>query len=333
MHPLSELRVGFAGTPEFAATILAALLASAAQVAVVYSQPDRPAGRGRKLTPSPVKRLAVEHQLAIEQPARLRGAEAQQTLARYELDLLIVAAYGLILPQAILDTPTLGCLNVHASLLPRWRGAAPIERAIMAGDSRTGVCIMRMEAGLDTGPVYAGASVDIPAGTTGQELHETLAVTGGQALLGVLSAFDPAACVAQDDATATYADKLTPADAQIDWSKDAQQIAQQINALNNRLPARTEIDGETVLMLRAEAQLAEATTLENYTHTLGSTALEAPPGTLVARNKRTLAIACGNGWLQLKEVQLQRGKGRVMPMAAALNGYADLFSIGKRCTW
>ena len=330
MYSLSELRIGFAGTPEFAAAILAALLDAQANIAVVYSQPDRPAGRGRKLAPSPVKRLAQQHGIAIEQPAKLRNAQAADTLASYQLDLLVVAAYGLILPQAILDTPELGCVNVHASLLPRWRGAAPIERAIMAGDSHSGVCIMQMDAGLDTGAVFAGASVNIAPNTTGKELHDTLATTGAQALLGVLRDFDPAAATPQDDTHATYADKLTQADAQIDWSQPAQQIAQQINALNDRLPARTAIDGEPVVMLRGSAQTASAELAATYSEVL-DTGGQAAPGTLVARNKKHLAIACGQDWLQLTEVQLRRGKGRPMPRAAALNGYPDVFMLGKCC--
>lgn len=331
MYSLSDLRIGFAGTPEFAATILAALVGADAQIAVVYTQPDRPAGRGRKLTPSPVKELALRHSLGVEQPSRLRSTAAQERLANYQLDLLVVAAYGLILPQAILDTPTLGCLNVHASLLPRWRGAAPIERAIMAGDTRTGVCIMGMEAGLDTGPVFAGASIDIPPNTTGKALHKTLATTGAQALLGLLRGFDPTASVEQDDSLATYADKLSPSDAQIDWSRSAKQIADQINALNNRLPARTTLQGEAVLMLCGQAHPATEESAANYAQVLagGSNRL---PGTLVAKSKKQLAIACGEGWLNIKEVQLQRGKGRPMPMAAALNGYPDLFALGNRCS-
>ena len=331
MYSLSELRIGFAGTPEFAATILDALIGARAEIAVVYSQPDRAAGRGRRLTASPVKQLAQSHGLTIEQPPRLRGAAAAEKLASYELDLLVVAAYGLILPQAVLDTPRLGCLNVHASLLPRWRGAAPIERAIMAGDSRTGVCIMQMEAGLDTGGVYAGISVDIAQGSTGKELHEALAVTGAQALLGVLSDFDPAACTPQDEVGATYADKLQLADTAIDWSRPADAIANQINALNDRLPARTEIDGELVNLLHAHAQDANAEVAATYTDVLPQTAKPHAPGTLVARNKKGLAIACGEGWLRVREVQLRRGKARPMPIAAALNGYPEIFRLGRCC--
>jgi len=332
MYSLSELRIGFAGTPEFAATILAALINARADVAVVYSQPDRAAGRGRRLTASPVKQLAQNHGLAIEQPARLRGAAAAEQLARYKLDLLVVAAYGLILPQTVLDVPRLGCLNVHASLLPRWRGAAPIERAIMAGDSRTGVCIMQMEAGLDTGGVYAGASVDIAQDTTGKELHEALAVTGAQALLGVLSDFDPAACTPQEELGVTYADKLQLTDTAIDWSRPAHEVANQINALNDRLPARTEIDGEVINLLRARAQDMSPEVAATYTDLLPQTSQPHAPGTLVARSKKRLAIACGDGWLSVLEVQLRRGKARAMPIAAALNGYPETFRLGRCCT-
>ena len=179
-------RVGFAGTPEFAAVILSALIKDRQNLQVVYTQPDRRAGRGRRLTANPVKQLALKHGISVAQPVTLKTPEAQRDLAGHQLDLLIVAAYGLILPQAILDTPRLGCVNVHASLLPRWRGAAPVERAIMAGDSETGVSIMHMDAGLDTGPVYASRRVPITATSQGPELEAELAACGAALLLELL---------------------------------------------------------------------------------------------------------------------------------------------------
>lgn len=308
-------RIGFAGTPEFAATILAGLLNAGANVVCVYTQPDRPTGRGRKLMPSEVKRVATDAGIAVHQPKTLRTEEALADLAAAELDILIVAAYGLILPQAILDTPTLGCINVHASLLPRWRGAAPIERAIMAGDTQSGVCIMRMEAGLDTGGVYNSRTLPITDTTTGRELHDAVAQLGLDALLETLRGFSPDAFTAQDDSLATYADKLNASDAIINWQQPAQDIIRQINALNDRMPARTQLNDETINLLRA------APALENNEQ-------QAAPGTLIARSKKAISIAAGDGVVSIREIQLRRGKGKPMPMAAALNGYGDLFNPG-----
>lgn len=324
-------RVGFAGTPEFAATVLQGLLAAGVNVVCVYSQPDRPTGRGRKLTPSAVKQVALAADIEVRQPKSLRTDQALTELRAAQLDVLIVAAYGLILPQAILDAPRLGCLNVHASLLPRWRGAAPIERAIMAGDTQSGVCIMRMEAGLDTGGVYNSRTLPITDTTTGRELHDSVAELGLDALLETLDGFTSpavaAAWTAQDDAAATYADKLGPEDAVINWNDSASRIVRQINALNDRLPARTQLGDETLNLLRAAPAITQP---DNATP--ADTSAQALPGTLIARSKKTISIATGEGVVSIKEVQLRRGKGRPMAMAAALNGYGELFATGNRFT-
>lgn len=319
-------RIGFAGTPEFAARILSGLLAADANVVCVYSQPDRPKGRGRKLTPSAVKQVAIDANIEVRQPRSLRperNKEAAAQLQATELDVLIVAAYGLILPQTILDAPRLGCINVHASLLPRWRGAAPIERAIMAGDTQTGVCIMRMEAGLDTGGVYSQRTLPITHTTTGRELHDAMTAPGIDALLETLTDFAPEQWQAQDENLATYAQKLTATDAEIDWHKPAAAVIRQINALNDRLPARTMLAGETIKLLRA----APVTQPDAFTNTPSSN--KTGPGTIVASSKKAITVATAEQFISVREVQLSRGKGKPMPIAAALNGYPDLFQIGQ----
>lgn len=312
-------RIGFAGTPEFAAHILEGLLAARANVVCVYSQPDRKKGRGRKRVPSAVKQVALDAGIEVRQPTSLRKSVALEELQSAQLDVLVVAAYGLILPQAILDAPRLGCINVHASLLPRWRGAAPIERAIMAGDTQSGVCIMRMEAGLDTGGVYSTRKLPITHTTSGRELHDAMLAPAIEALLETLTDFLPTQWQAQDDSLATYADKLSNADADIDWHQPAGVIIRQINALNDRLPARTLFGDETVKLLRA-APVTQADMQQKN--------VDSKPGTIVATSKKAIAIAAGEHLVSVREVQLTRGKGKPMPIAAALNGYPDLFKVG-----
>ena len=317
-------RVGFAGTPEFASSILDGLITAEVNVVCVYTQPDRPTGRGRKLKPSPVKQRATAAGIEVRQPRSLRkNKEALLELEATKLDLLIVAAYGLILPQAILDAPAMGCINVHASLLPRWRGAAPIERSIMAGDTQSGVCIMRMEAGLDTGGVYNQRTLPVTQTTTGRELHDAMIQPGIDALLQTLSDFDPQSYTAQDDSLATYAHKLTADDADINWNEPAATVIRHINALNDRLPARTWLNDESIKLLRA-SPVNDAVLYDSDNPAL--------PGTIISRSKKSITIACGvNGReaITVREVQLNRGKGKPMPMAAALNGYSDLFEIGR----
>ncbi|MBL4638853.1 MAG: methionyl-tRNA formyltransferase, partial [Proteobacteria bacterium] len=228
------MRIIFAGTPDFAANTLEALLTTDHEICAVYTQPDRPSGRGRKLTASPVKQLAVEHQIPVQQPLNFKSEEIKQILAAYQADLMIVVAYGLLLPQAVLDAPTLGCINIHASLLPRWRGAAPIQRAILAGDHETGICIMQMEAGLDTGPVLAQATCPIHDDDTAQILHDRLVLLGAKTLLETLPEIESRQQQAkkQDDALSCYADKLKKQEAIIDWHQPAIRIAKQIHAFN-----------------------------------------------------------------------------------------------------
>ncbi|MBI1424082.1 MAG: methionyl-tRNA formyltransferase [Gammaproteobacteria bacterium] len=311
-----RLKIIFAGTPEFAAVALADLLGHGHQIVAVYTQPDRPAGRGRKLVASPVKQLALEHQLPVEQPESLKKDPAAiENLRSYAPDVMIVAAYGLLLPQSVLDIPTYGCLNIHASLLPRWRGAAPIQRAILAGDKETGITIMQMDAGLDTGAMLLKIPVAIGDTTTAGELHDQLAATGGQAILKTLD--DLAAHnlqpQAQDPALATYAKKLDKHEAWIDWSQPAQQIDRQIRAFNPWPVAQTQID-DKILRIRQAQPL--------------NTSSNKPAGTIVQVNSDSVDVACGTNQLRLLDGQLPGGKP--MRMADLLNGHAALFSVGKQ---
>ncbi|MGI3027375.1 methionyl-tRNA formyltransferase, partial [Vibrio cholerae] len=229
-----SLRIVFAGTPDFAARHLAALLSSEHEVIAVYTQPDRPAGRGKKLTASPVKNLALEHNIPVYQPENFKSDEAKQELAALNADIMVVVAYGLLLPKAVLDTPKLGCINVHGSILPRWRGAAPIQRSIWAGDSDTGVTIMQMDVGLDTGDMLKIATLPIEASDTSGSMYDKLAELGPQALVECLSdiAQGTAVAVKQDDALANYAQKLSKEEAKIDWTLTAQAIERCVRAFN-----------------------------------------------------------------------------------------------------
>ena len=301
------LTLGFAGTPDFAVRILRALLDSPHRVAAVFTQPDRPAGRRRRLTPSPTRRFAEGHGLPVHTPERI---DAELPRLR-SLDVLVVAAYGLILPPAVLGAPARGCINVHASLLPRWRGAAPVERAIMAGDTATGVSIMRIDTGLDTGPVLARRSTPIGADETGAALTERLADLGARTLLDCLDRFDELEATPQDPAHATKARKLTARDAVIDWTRPAADLALQVRALSGRRSAFATRDGERIGVLAARA--IDAT---------GST-----PGQL-DRTAAGFAVGCGRGALLLDTVQLSRGKGRPMAAQAAANGFPELFAAG-----
>lgn len=303
-HP--QLRLGFAGTPVFAARILAALLANHFSVSVVYTQPDRPTGRGRKLSASAVKQLAVESGIPVRQPASLKG----ESLLADKLDVLVVAAYGLLLPPHILRAPRYGCINVHASLLPRWRGAAPVERAIMAGDRVTGVSIMQMDEGLDTGPVYRRVETPITTETTGESLEHTLADLGARALLEVLVSL-PATPEPQQG-EASYASKLTRKDTVINWQAPASRTAAQIRALTGRMPVTCGSQGARVRILRASSHDGQI----------------AAPGEIVYADKRGIGVQCGEGVLVVEALQLDRGKGKPMTAAAALSGYPDLFKPG-----
>jgi methionyl-tRNA formyltransferase len=305
------MRLIFAGTPEFAAEHLQALLGSAHQVVAVYTQPDRPAGRGQKLMPSPVKQLAQQHGISVYQPASLRNAEAQAELAALTPDLMVVVAYGLILPQAVLDIPRLGCINSHASLLPRWRGAAPIQRAVEAGDSESGVTVMRMEAGLDTGPMLLKVSTPISADDTGGSLHDRLAQLGPPAVLEAIEGLAAGTLggQVQNDALATYAHKLNKEEARLDWSRPAAELECQIRALYPWPVCHTTLGQDAVKVLAARVVQG-----------IGA------PGEILSANKEGLVIACGQGALCLTRLQLPGGK----PLAFAdlYNSRREVFSPG-----
>lgn len=300
------MRLVFAGTPDFALASLRALVESGRAPVAVLTQPDRPAGRGRKLTASPVKQYAQQQGIAVLQPPTLRDAQAADALRALEPDLLVVAAYGLILPQDVLDIPAHGCLNVHASALPRWRGAAPIQAAILAGDERTGISLMAMTAGLDCGPVYHVEEVAIGTEETAGELHDRLAELGGRSLVANLDAILGGALQAlpQDDELATYAPKIEKRDAAIDWSLPADEILRRIRAYNPFPGAFCFLDGERLKIWRAAR---------------GDGAGE--PGTVLQCNRGGLLVAAGDGAIRVLELQWP-GKRRTT--AAGLAGQPDL---------
>ena len=301
------MNIVFAGTPDFSVPALQALLDSGHDVIAVYTQPDRPSGRGRKTTASPVKQLALQYDVPVHQPDSLKPADAQQTLAALQPDLMVVIAYGLILPAAVLALPRLGCVNVHASLLPRWRGAAPIQRAILAGDSETGVCLMQMDAGLDTGPVLACAACPIRADDTGSSLHDSLAQQGAQLLADNLAAIERGGLEprAQDDAFACYARKLDKAEARIDWSMPADELLRRIRAFNAWPVAETRY-GDRQLRIW-EARLVAGDT-------------DALPGTVRSADKQGIEVACGKDRLQLLKLQLPGG--RAVSASEFINAHA-----------
>lgn len=309
------MKIIFAGTPDFAASHLAALLDQGEHTVVaVYTQPDRPAGRGKKLKPGPVKQLAEQHGLPVMQPLSLKKPEAQQQLQAFEADLMVVVAYGLILPQVVLDTPRLGCINVHASLLPRWRGAAPIHRALEAGDAKTGVTIMQMEAGLDTGPMLLKAECVIDGDDSGGSLHDKLADIGCEALLKALDGLAGNSLVAevQDDALSNYAPKISKEEARLDWSRSATVLDLKIRAFNPFPVAFTTL-GDARLRVWA----ADLDALHSH---------QATAGTILKCDSRGIWVACGQGALVLSEIQLP-GKKR-LPVQAVLNSQAQLFAAG-----
>lgn len=296
------MRIVFAGTPEFAAQHLQALLDAGRQIVAVYTQPDRPAGRGQKLMPSPVKQLALQHGIAVYQPQTLRDPAAQAELAALAPDLMVVVAYGLILPQVVLDTPRLGCINSHASLLPRWRGAAPIQRAIEAGDASSGVTVMQMEAGLDTGPMLLKMTTTITAEDTGGSLHDRLAQLGSAAVVEAVTklAAGELRGEVQDDSLATYAHKLNKDEARLDWSRPAVELERLVRAFNPWPICHSTLNGE-VLKVHA-AQLGEG---------------QGAPGSVLAADRSGLTVACGEGALRLTRLQLPGGK----PLS-----FADLYN-------
>ncbi|MEM9300923.1 MAG: methionyl-tRNA formyltransferase [Pseudomonadota bacterium] len=301
------MRIIFAGTPDFAVAALDALLAADHEVLAVYTQPDRPAGRGRKLTPSPVKVRAEAACVPVREPATLRDPAEVDALAALDADLMIVVAYGLILPQAVLDVPRLGCWNIHASLLPRWRGAAPIQRAIEAGDAETGVCLMQMEAGLDTGPVLSRAVMPIDDGDTTATLHDRLSTLGAALLAAALKAPDALHAEPQADAGVTYAHKIDKAEAQLDWSLPAVALWRRIRAFNPFPGARGAVHGIELKIW--EAELAA-----------GSTGTR--PGLVIQAGPDGIVVTTGEGLLRLTVVQTP-GKRR-MSAGDFINAHRDL---------
>jgi methionyl-tRNA formyltransferase len=302
------MRIVFAGTPDFAVPSLDRLLAAGYPIVAVYTQPDRPAGRGRELRASPVKQRALADDLLLRQPQTLRDMHTQAMLAELRADLMIVVAYGLILPPAVLAIPRLGCINVHASLLPRWRGAAPIQRALLAGDSETGISIMQMTAGLDTGPVFGRAKCTIQRTTTGGGLHDQLARLGAQTLLDLLPAIIDGTLAAQpqNDAEASYAAKLDKAEAVLDWKQSAIELERKVMAFNPWPVAHTLVDAKKNLRIwRAHAC--------DKSH-------DALPGQVLAETADGIYVAAGKGRLCLTEIQLP-GK-KAMRVADFLNAHS-----------
>jgi len=298
------LKIIFAGTPPFAAHALAALVEQH-EILAVLTQPDRPSGRGMQLKPSAVKQLALQHNLPVLQPASLKSADVQQQLLDLKADVMVVAAYGLILPLAVLQTPRFGCLNIHASLLPRWRGAAPIQRAILAGDAETGVTIMQMDVGLDTGDMLLKITCPIRPQDTAETLHDTLATLGASGILQALSQLENAQLnpVAQDNQLASYAAKLSKEEGQLDWIRPAAELERAIRAYQPFPVASTNFNGTPLKIWQASVDT-------------GSGA----PGTVLALDKNTLLVACGEGALRLEI--LQKPNGKALLVSAFLQGFS-----------
>lgn len=311
------LRIIFAGTPEFAAEHLKALLGSRHQVIAVYSQPDRPAGRGKKLSASPVKEVALAQDIPVYQPLNFKNPEAIEELAALNADLMVVVAYGLILPKAVLDAPRLGCINVHASILPRWRGAAPIQRAIEAGDTETGVTIMQMDVGLDTGDMLIKAYCPILAEDTGGSLHDKLITIGKPALIEALELIQSGTAKPekQDDSLSNYAPKLSKEEAALNWQLAAVELERKVRAFNPFPVAHTKLagmgDDQRIRVWAAKAS-------ETPTH--------ASVGSITRIDSEGLWIACNQGQLVLEQLQLP-GK-KVMRVGEIMRGHPDLFKVG-----
>lgn len=312
------LKLIFAGTPAFAAIHLKALIESEHQLCAVYTQPDRPAGRGKKLQASPVKQLAEEAGIPVYQPGTLRDPQEQDRLRALNADAMVVVAYGLILPAAVLQAPRLGCLNVHASLLPRWRGAAPIQRAIEAGDTESGITIMQMDEGLDTGNMLATARCDIDPDTTAADLHDHLAELGPPLLCEVLAGLEDhlAAARSQDDSQANYAGKITKSEAELDWTLTAAELQRRIQAFNPFPVCFSHLQGQRVKIWRADVAAAQ------------SAAEAGPAGTIARADRSGIVVNCGEGQLLIRQLQLPGAKP--LTPEQILNGNADLFRIGSQ---
>lgn len=316
MSHAPSLRIVFAGTPDFAADLLLELLIgkdSPHKIVAVYSQPDRPAGRGKKLKPSPVKKVALEHNICVFQPINFKSAETREELIDLKADLMIVVAYGLLLPQSVLDIPKYGCINVHASLLPRWRGAAPIQRAVEAGDKETGVTIMQMDKGLDTGDMLLKAKCEIEPTDTSGDIFDKLAVCGAPALIKTVNliANGQVSPEAQNSTLSNYAAKISKQEAFIDWHLDAQKIERKIRAFNPLPIAHTVLNGERIKVWRGDVSTQEG-----------------EPGTIIELSKKHILVACGSGSLYLRQLQLPGGKA--MDIAALMNSKAYMFSVGSQ---
>ncbi len=308
----TALKLVFAGTPDFAAKHLQALLDDGRhQVVAVYTQPDRPAGRGKKPRPSPVKQLAEQAGLPVLQPLNFKQQQDRNALAALGADLMVVVAYGLILPQAVLDIPRLGCVNVHASLLPRWRGAAPLQRAIEAGDADTGVTVMQMAAGLDTGDMLHKVRCAIDADDTSASLHDKLAELGGPALVTALDqlASGSAQPEVQDDSLSNYAAKLDKQEGQIDWQRSAIELDRQIRAFIPFPVCYTELDDDRLRIWQARPEAGSGRA-----------------GEILSADKTGVVVACGDGALRLLSLQLPNA--RQMAVADILNGHAARFAPG-----
>jgi methionyl-tRNA formyltransferase len=302
------MKLIYAGTPEFAAAALAAILAAGHEVTLVLTQPDRPAGRGQHLQASPVKQLALQHGLPLHQPERLKDPATHQPIRDAVADgaeLMVVAAYGLILPQAVLDLPPRGCLNIHGSLLPRWRGAAPIQRAIEAGDTETGITIMQMDAGLDTGAMLLREALPIAADDTAASLHDKLAAQGARLITEALANLDKLAPTPQPELGVTYANKILKSEAAIDWRQPAEMISRRIRAFHPFLGATARINESTLKIWRAEpVELSGAATI---------------PGGILAIEANGILVACGHNALRLSE--LQKPGGKRLPAREFLAGF------------
>ena len=295
------MRLIFAGTPDFSVQALAAIQTAGHQVELVLTQPDRPSGRGMALRASPVKELALASGIEVFQPPTLRDIEAQERVRAVGADAMVVAAYGLILPQAVLELPRLGCINIHASLLPRWRGAAPIQRAILAGDAETGVCIMQMEAGLDTGPVLLSGALPIKDEDTASSLHDKLAKLGANLIVDALGKL-PLPPSPQPETGVTYAAKIEKSEAALDWRLPASQLARQVRAFNPFPGATASLDGVLIKVWQAAS-----------VHPAGGS-----PGSVISADRNGIVVACGEGSLCLSV--LQKAGGKRLPVAQFLTG-------------